>query len=203
MKKNNLFAGKPGFSLIEIIVSLGVFGVASLIAVSSLLAMVAAQRKAISIQSAYDDLRYGIEVISKEMRTGDVFYCGVWADINTLSPLDCPPTGAGAQAITFVNAQGKMVTYRFNTKALSGVSIGFMERSLDGGVTWEQATGDNANLQDLRFYVTGSKSFQDEATDGELHFHAIITLIVNGSAGSGKSKSQFSLETTMTQRLVR
>lgn len=205
MKKNGLPAGAHGFTLIEIIVSLGIFGIASLIAVSSLLSMVAAQRKAINIQSAYDDLRYGIEVVSKELRTGDTFYCdpsGV-GYTGTPAPNDCPTTSFGGRAITFVNSQGVMMIYRYRTKILNGVTIGFMERSIDGGTSWEQSTGDNANLQDLRFYVTGSKSFTNETVDGEPHFHSVITMIIRGSAGTGKSLSQFSLETTMTQRLVK
>lgn len=202
MIKTHSFSQSSGFTLIEMVVSLGIFGVVALLAVSSFLFMVASQRKAINIQSTYDDLRYSIEVVSKELRTGDNYYCGTFSgDISTLAPNDCPPPN-GLQAITFINAQGEMITYRYNLRTVNGVSIGVMERSVNGGA-FEQATGDNSNIQDLRFYVTGSRSTADEIASGDLPTQSIITLVVRGLNGSGKELSKFDLETTVTQRFVK
>lgn len=202
MIKKNSSAHFRGFTLIEMIVSLGIFGFVSIMAVSSFLFMVVSQRKAINIQSTYDDLRYSIEVVSKELRTGDNYYCGTFSgDITTLAPKDCPPPN-GLQAITFINAQGEMITYRYNFKPVNGVSIGVMERSVNGGA-FEQATGDNSNIQDLKFYVTGARSSADEIASGDLPTQSIITLVVRGQNGSGKELSKFDLETTVTQRFVK
>lgn len=192
-----------GFSLIELIVSLGVFALAALIGVSSLLIMVTAQRKAINIQSAYDNVRYTLEIMSKEIRTGDVYYCGAFFGlIADLAPNDCIAGGAGAQAITFINALGKMISYRYNTAVVGGNTIGILERKIDAGV-YEQVSGNDINIQDIRFFVTGSKPSADEIAAGQIPFHAVITVIAKGSVGVGRSLSQFSLQTSITQRAIR
>ncbi|KKT40840.1 MAG: hypothetical protein UW30_C0017G0010 [Candidatus Giovannonibacteria bacterium GW2011_GWA2_44_13b] len=191
---------KKGFSLIEMIVALGVFSGAALIGVSALLSLTVSQRKAMAIQSAYDNMRFGVEVISKDLRTGDIYHCSSAGNLTL--PQDCPPGVNDAdplhQSITFLNSSGQTVRYRFSTCGASGC----IQKTVNGG-TDEQITGDDVNIQDLRFFVTGSRPSVAEIADGDLPFQAVITIMASGEAGSGKSKSQFSLETTVTQRTVR
>ncbi|OGF72099.1 hypothetical protein A3E06_00145 [Candidatus Giovannonibacteria bacterium RIFCSPHIGHO2_12_FULL_44_42] len=187
---------KKGFSLIEMIVAVGIFSVAALIGVTALLSLTVSQRKAIAIQSAYDNMRFGVEVISKDLRTGDIIHCSS-SGVLTM-PQDCPPGVNDAdplhQSITFLNSSGQTVRYRLNTCG----SVGCIQRSVGGGPD-EQLTGDDINIQDLRFFVKGSLPSEDETPP----FHSTVTIIARGEAGSGKSKSQFSLETTVIQRTVR
>ncbi len=197
--KNNIDNRKKGFSLIEVVVSLGIFAIAALIGVSSFLSLAVTQRKVINIQSTYDNLRYSIEVMAKEIRTGDTYYCGVFSGtIATLAPNDCRPTGAGAQALTFINSQGIMISYRYSTAVVNGQTIGILQRQL-GSAAWEQVSGNDVNLQDFRFFVTGSLPSAGETPP----FQAVITVVSRGISGSGRSTAQFSLETTVTQRSVR
>lgn len=189
-------AQQKGFSIIEMVVAVGVFSGAALIAVTALLSLTVSQRKAVSIQSAYGNMRYAVEVISKDLRTGDIFHCGVSGDINF--PQDCPPSGSGDTAIIFLNASGQTVRYQLGTCG----AVGCIQKSVDGGPD-EQLSGDDVNIQDLRFFVKGSRSSDLEIADGDPPFQAVITIIARGEAGTGKSKSQFSLETTVTQRTVR
>ena len=97
---------KKGFSLIEMIVAVGIFSVAALIGVTALLSLTVSQRKAIAIQSAYDNMRFGVEVISKDLRTGDIIHCSS-SGVLTM-PQDCPPGVNDAdplhQSITFLNS---------------------------------------------------------------------------------------------------
>jgi len=187
---------KKGFSLIEMIVAVGIFSGAALIGVTALLSLTLSQRKAIAIQSAYDNMRFGVEVISKDLRTGDIFHCGS-SGILTM-PQDCPPgvndNDPIHQSITFLNSSGQIIRYRFATCG----SVGCIQRSVNAGPD-EQLTGDDINILDLRFFVKGSLPSLNESPP----FHSVVTIMAGGEAGSGKSKSQFSLETTVTQRTVR
>ena len=54
------------------------------------------------------------------------------------------------------------------------------------------------NIQNWRFYVTGSLPSSDET----IPFQPMITIVAQGAAGQGVSTSQFNLETTITQRAV-
>ncbi|MDO8555110.1 MAG: type II secretion system protein [bacterium] len=59
-----------GFTLIELIVAIGLFGVAMVIGVGLLLSLIAAQKKAIAIRAVMDNIGFAFETMTKEIRTG-------------------------------------------------------------------------------------------------------------------------------------
>mgnify|MGYP001603318227 CR=1 FL=1 len=68
---------KRGFTLLEMIVAIGVFGIISIIAISALLALISSQRNTAAFQNLQDNVRFAVEVIAKEIRTGRNFWsCG-------------------------------------------------------------------------------------------------------------------------------
>ena len=183
-----------GFTLLEIIVALGVFAIVALISTSSLLSLTDAQKKAYSIQSAYDNLRFGLETMAKDMRTGENYYCADDEnDINpaTLTPKNCIIGGPG---LTYESAFDRnsnglndIIAYRFNS------ANGSLERFVDG-VLFGPVTSEDVGIENLVFYVSGA-----ETTDSS---HPTITIIIRGTAGSGRSASQFNLQDTISQRRV-
>ena len=66
-----------GFTLIEIIVSLGVFAIVAVVAVAALLKIVSANKKAQSIQAAMTNLNFALESMSRELRVGAKYHCGM------------------------------------------------------------------------------------------------------------------------------
>lgn len=64
-----------GFSLIEIIVSLGVFSVVITIAVGALLMLVAANAQLQSEQVVMTNLSFALDSMTREIRTGTDYYC--------------------------------------------------------------------------------------------------------------------------------
>src|SRR3990167_9895129 len=70
----SLFAcPRRGFTLLEMFVALGVFSVIMVIAFGIAISMNNAQFKASRIQIVQDDLRFALESMTKEMRTGTNF----------------------------------------------------------------------------------------------------------------------------------
>lgn len=59
----------------EIIVSLAIFSVVSVVAVGALLKIIDANKKAQSIQSAMTNINYALEAMSRELRVSNVFMC--------------------------------------------------------------------------------------------------------------------------------
>ncbi|MDP3935292.1 MAG: type II secretion system protein [Candidatus Giovannonibacteria bacterium] len=173
-----------GFTLLEMIVSLGIFAVAALLATSSLLSLTDAQKKTYSLQSAYDNIRFALETIAKDARTGDAFYCGTsFDDLPAVpTPRDCM---SGGPSLTYKNVAGNNIAYRiFDSKIekfVNGISAGYM------------TSGDTV-IDILTFYVLGSP-------DGD-NLQPRVTIIIKGTAGSGRSVSKFNLQTTISQRQI-
>ena len=64
-----------GFTLIEMIVSLGVFSVVVTIAVGALLVLIAANRQLQDEQSILSNLAFALDSMTREIRTGTQYYC--------------------------------------------------------------------------------------------------------------------------------
>ncbi len=69
-KRNFTNKYKKGFTLIEMIVSLGIFMVVALIAVGALLKVMDANKKSISLKTSINNLNFVLESMSREMRVG-------------------------------------------------------------------------------------------------------------------------------------
>lgn len=175
---------RKGFTLLEMIVAMGVFAVAALLSAGSLLSLTDAQKKTYALQSAYDNLRFALETIAKDVRTGDVFYCG--ADPNDLPPVptprDCP---SGGPALTYKNSSGGAIAYRI----FQGRIDKFTGGALSGALTSE-----DINITDLTFYVLGAPSGDD--------LQPRIAIVIKGTAGGGRTVSNFNLQTTISQREI-
>ncbi len=167
-----------GFTLVEMIVAIGIFAVVALVSVSTLLLLSDAQKKAFSSRNAYDSLRFSLEVMAKDIRTGVAFHC---SDTPPLyEAMDCP---TGGTSMTYTSALPSQVTYRLNG--------GGIEKSINGNLIGP-ITPPEVTITSLNFYVVGSP------TSDQLH--ARVTITVVGRAGARKSASEFNLQTTITQR---
>ncbi|MFA6459219.1 MAG: type II secretion system protein [Candidatus Paceibacterota bacterium] len=67
-----------GFTLVEMIVSLGIFSVVAVVALGALVRIITANQKAQSLQSAMTNLNFALEAMSREIRVGSEYNC--WND---------------------------------------------------------------------------------------------------------------------------
>lgn len=77
---------KRGFTLIEIIVSLGIFSIVAVIAVGALVRVTGANRQAQSIQAGVNNVSFVLDAISREMRVGSDYHCIVGTDLYNNTP---------------------------------------------------------------------------------------------------------------------
>lgn len=171
-----------GFTLLEMVVAVGVFAVAATIAGGVLLNVSDAQQKILTLRVTQDNLNYALDVMGKEIRTGTSYHCG--SDIS-LVPLDCP---SGSSSFTFLNASGQTVTYRLNSQRL--------QVSKDGGANWQFLTSSDLIIIDqLAFYTRGAP-----ASD---KMQPRVTVVLRGVAGlKEKIKSRLNIQTTISQRML-
>lgn len=125
-----------GFTLIELIVAVGIFGLVVTMATSIFVIAVVSQRRIISLRNIEDNARFALESMTREIRTGKNFS----SSVNSLS---------------FTNAKSESVIYRLNSKTI--------EKSSDGGVNYFVVTGSEATIDYLNFYLMGEAPPPDKS----------------------------------------
>jgi len=184
---------KYGFTLIEMLVAVGLFTVVIVITLTAILSIIDFQRKVTAFQNIQNNLNFALEVISKDLKTGDKYYCG-------LNSFDMPTGGAndiiprsclsGGQIITFRNSNSDKITYRF----LSGR----IERIVNDGQVFI-LTSININLNEnvSKFYVVNA---EDEL---KMDYQPRITITIGAKSGvKDKTTETFNLQTTISQLVL-
>ncbi len=64
-----------GFTLVEMIVSIGIFIVVALISVGAFLKIMDANKKAQSLKTAINNINFALESMTRELRVGSNYYC--------------------------------------------------------------------------------------------------------------------------------
>lgn len=199
MKKNTSLH-KKGFTLIEMIVSIGLFTIVLFISSSAFLAVINADRKSRATRIAIDNLNLSLEDMSRRIKTGTMYNCtggatGV-ADClgggTTLAVTDqnddriIYKRGQGTGAITTGNNASGCGSATFT--ATQGCLIRYK-----AGTTLA-VTGKDIDIQDLRFIVNGTAPFSVDTTQ------PYVVILVSGETTAGKITSAFKLQTIVTQR---
>lgn len=178
-----------GFSLVEMIVAVGLFAVVMLISMSALLALLDANRKARALESVINNLNIALDGMVRAVRMGSVYRCGA-GDVTV--PQNCEVTGDSS--ITFLKYGGDRLDtehyweYAFvnnrlyKTEGSSGTSI--------------PVTAPEIHIESMQFYVAG-------ATPGDT-LQPKVVVVIKGTAGasSNKTKTSFSIQATAVQRVL-
>ena len=196
---------KRGFTLIELMVSVTIFVIVMVISLGSLLSISAAERKAEVLKTVMNNLNFGLESMSRAVRTGIAYHCGDSGAAAIDEPQDCP---GGDDYLAFeavggdINDSSDQVVYRLETSpatcgpASTGSCI---MRSDNSGGDFFPITAPEVVVSNLTFYVVGSEpQFQGDPTTSQPK--VVITL--SGSIVIGTAPpTVFALQTTVTQRL--
>lgn len=176
-----------GFSLVELLISLGIFVTVMTISLGSVLSIIDAGRKATALKAVMTNLNFAIEVMSREVKFGKNYYCGVSTNAPHTNVQDCTgnalPPGT---AITFLSSSGVDTIYRLN-----GTQV---EKSVDNGANYSAITAPDVTVEDLKFYVFGTTAYPDTSQPR-------VMLSITGYAGTKPTaQSRFYLQTVMSQR---
>jgi len=119
---------ESGLTLIEVIVAIGIFGLVISMVFGIFVLAIASQRRIIALRNVEDNVRFTIESMAREIRTGKNFSSGIGS-------------------LSFTNAKGESVIYRLNN--------GIVEKSSDGGASYSVVTGSETTVNYLNFYLMG------------------------------------------------
>ncbi|HYF13005.1 MAG TPA: type II secretion system protein [Candidatus Paceibacterota bacterium] len=201
-----------GFTLVELLVSVAIFTVVMVIALGSLLAISAANRKAETMKSVMNNLNFALDSMSRTIRTGFSYHCGSSGTITT--PQDC---SGGNTYFAFEGSTGNtslsndQIVYTLRNCSGQGAScpandpdrilcgqdegdVGCVVRSTDGGSTFAPITASEVVVSILRFYTLGAP-----ASDF-IQPKVVMTLTGYVIVAAGQT-SQFQLQTSITQRI--
>ena len=189
---------KSGFTLIEIIISMGLFSIVMLIALTTLFSLSAANNRVRSAQVVTDNLGFVFEDISRVARFGFNYHCGDYGDLS--EPQDCPTDGDTFLAVERGENIGvepavntDQVIYRYREDD----GMGMIEKSLNSGSSYERITPENINVTYFRDYVMGAESGIDNGVQAQI-FSVLGAIVDEGE----ESEVNINLQTTITQRFT-
>jgi len=172
-----------GYTLLELIVSLGIFSMVMLVVMGAYVTLISLDRQARANNQLAASLSFAVESMARSMRTGTGYACNA----NQSSP-NC---ASGGGSISFLDSQGQTITYQLKNDG----SIGQCTGSLCTDAVAVSLTDHRIDITSLRFYVRGVGVGDDTQPN--------VTFVIAGSMVTEAGEvSTFSIQTGATQRLI-
>lgn len=218
-KTRNVRANR-GFTLVEMIVSLGIFSIVSVVALGAMVRIITANQKAQSLQAAMTNINFALEAMSRDLRVGTEYHC--WNDGNSqpLTPGNensIPYFGclmnnnavsnpSNTSVITFKSSRASSLgtcnllnSYRFinvpNPDGNVDIHVQKMEQNSCGETMQvsnylDLISAPNVRITDYRLGVTSG-----------VHY-PYVTIRLIGYAGKGeRDRTDFDIQTTVSGRV--
>lgn len=175
---------REGFSLLEMVIAIGIFSVAIWAATGIVINATDLQAKASELRNLQDNVRFAVEYMSKELRTGQNV---------TTSACSAPPF---CERVSFTNDRGQSIMYCVRNFILIRSIIGNCDSNPDDETKNIHLTSDDILVDFIFFRVVGNAP---GPSDGQ----TMTTLTMKAASLPGKTKAQtdLNLQTTVTQRL--
>jgi prepilin-type N-terminal cleavage/methylation domain-containing protein len=166
---------RGGFTLLELLVSLGIFSTILLVAVGGFVKALRTERQLSQFAAVNGNISLTLEQIAREIRTG--------VDFCTNGSI-CP----SPDVLSFVNARGETVTYCLDDKAI--------KRIVGSGpcAAGQKITANNIDILNLEFVLLGNF-----ARDG---FPPRVTILVGAAPKDASVNYVVNLQTTVSSRVL-
>jgi prepilin-type N-terminal cleavage/methylation domain-containing protein len=169
-----------GYSLVELIVAIGIFSMVMLIVTGVYLALISYDREARATNQLVANLSFSVESMVRNIRTGTDYTC----------------SGTPCSLFSFNNSEGTAVSYCRLSDGTIGQRIG---GSVSGSDCLTSAntvplTDPHINIQTLAFYVSGV---------AEETLQPRVTVVIRGTMQTDSGEDiDFTIQTSGTQRLL-
>ena len=169
-------SGVRGYTLIELIVAVGLFALIMTLAAGAYLVMIGVARQTQAVSIGINNLAFALETMTRTIRTGTNYACGTgsW-------PSDCPSGGTS-----------------FSVRSSAGVGTSYT-RWGDPGVIYQNGiplTDPSVDVTSLTFYA-----YNTAKPTGDNYRQPRVIILVSGTVSSGPGKTiPFSVETQATMR---
>ncbi len=164
---------KRGFTLVELLVAMGIFVIVITIVSSIFIRNLRTQQSIVALIAANDSASLALEQMAREMRTGKSFYGG-------------NPQAVPLSEISFINAHNESVNYKLEGQAI--------KRQVDTG-DFYPITAESVKVENLKFIVDGNTFSPPD------HKPTKITIILSVRPKGGNIEAAVTnLQTTVTSR---
>jgi prepilin-type N-terminal cleavage/methylation domain-containing protein len=194
MRKYPSSSQKRGFTLVEVLVAVTLFTIVVTTAVSALIVILDANRKAQNISTTVNNAFFTFEIMTRLMRTGINYHCGS-AGTRT-APRDCVN---GDSEVYFTDDRGRFVHIWHDTSATGSIMMEVDSTVPMNGSPFEPAyslTAPDFDVETLLFHVTGSTISADTEQPK-------TTIVLHGITNAGTPESSsLKLQSTVVQRML-
>ncbi|MDP1624897.1 MAG: type II secretion system protein [bacterium] len=176
-----------GFTLVEVLVAVSIFAMVMLVATGAVFSIVEANKKTHSLKSVMTNLNFALESMARDMRVGSQYSCSG----------ECDPD-FGTDVFSYKANRSVDGDGVYDPES----STDRIEYSLDNGRIFKYITGLSAypitaeeiHIESLRFYAVGT-------AEGD-RIQPKVLISIRGYAGVGVTRSEFNIQTTVSQRSI-
>jgi len=207
---NNIKNNNLGFSLLEIIIAVGIFSIVIISATGIFQKVIESQRSAIAAQNTQESIRYAMEVMSKETRIAisniDNDYCALF--LSPIFGVPLPPVEAPDKynkvfntfdweatndVLYFYNNYNFCVSYFLNKETLM---VARQTGSNPGDYYIASSTPDELKISNLEFVV------KDDMKDDFHDTQPLVTIKMDVEMKNENdiNKQAFKIQTTVSSR---
>lgn len=213
-------ASQLGFTLIEMIVSLGLFSIVITVSVGALLVLIATNEQLQAEQSVMTNLSFALDSMSREIRTGTNYYCdseqsvttggpnNIFKDGNNLDGILGDSTNDCSDGLTAAGHNVQGVAFKEGGNSITGSNdhiVYFYDRS--NGQIFRRIGTNNAQsiissgiyITDAEFYVSGSDPLSSGAGEQD---QSTVTIFIEARENSNATSKPYQIQTTITQRTL-
>lgn len=201
-----------GFTLVEMLVVLGLFSFIMTLATSVLYSTQAINVKLQETQAVLDNVNVSLETMSRDIRYGSEFHCSsVLADPSFLLRQNCSYGTGGAKYLFFkpidAASTNDRVAYYAST-TLTGKVILKDEYFANKPTATYEITADDVKIKGLVFYVSGADSTNGVKNVDNPTVDYLQPLVIFSISGetipvkAGASSTSFIVETAVSSRVL-
>lgn len=190
-------ADMRGYSLVEMIVAIGLFSLVMLVATGAYLSLIDLDRKARATNELVANLSFAVDSMARTLRTGTLYGCGTTGGIPGNNGTGGSPCSSAS--FSFLDANlGQRVTYKLLADGTIGRCVG-SPCSVDASfiaLTDPRITIRTTSPVGLTFYVRGIGT-----GDG---IQPQVTVLIKGTMPSDSKGgvTPFTIQTSATERLL-
>lgn len=170
-----------GFTLVELIVSVGLFAIVMTLASGAYLLMISINQRTQGIATGINNLSFALESMTRTIRTGTNYSCAAQAGV------DC--NGGGGVFTLTSNNTG--VVYSLGGTAPNN----YIQKTVNSGTPTALTDVSSVKISGLNFYVFGTPT-----TASADYAQPYVTIVVTGTVTSGKTTQSFTIETGAAMR---